>query len=71
VGSSGHVDGSITSSNSPICSVVAQIYDTASGSIIQTATSSGFSVSTYGPIKNSKIDANLHFGSLRLTLSSL
>jgi hypothetical protein len=64
VGSSGHVDGSITSSNSPICSIVAKIYDTTSGNVVQTSTSNGFSVSTYGPIKNSKIDDNLRFGAL-------
>jgi len=63
VGKSGHIDGSITSSESPICLVEAEVCDT-SGHVYLTATSSGFSVTTYGPLKGSKIDRNLAFSRL-------
>lgn len=63
VGKGGHIDGSITSSNSPICSVRAEVCDS-SGNVYLTATSSGFSRSTYGPIKDSRIDNKLTFGKL-------
>jgi len=63
VGKGGHIDGSITSSNSPICSVKAEVLD-GNGRVRLTASSSGFSVTTYGPLKNSKIDRDLTFGKL-------
>lgn len=63
VGNGGHIDGSITSSNSPICSVKAEVLD-GNGRVRLTASSSGFSVTTYGPLKNSKIDRDLTFGKL-------
>lgn len=64
VGSSGFIGGSITSSNSPICSVSAAVYNASTGKSVLTAKSSGFAVSTYGPLKNSKIDADLRFDRL-------
>lgn len=63
VGNGGHVNGYIYSSNSPITSVTAEVYNQ-SGQIKLSASSSGFSVSQYGPIQNSKIDTNLKFGTL-------
>ena len=62
-GQSGHVNGYIYSTNSPICSVTAEVYNK-SGQRKLSAASSGFSVSQYGPIKNSKIDSSLKFGTL-------
>ena len=62
-GQSGHVNGYIYSTNSPICSVTAEVYNE-SGQRKLSAASSGFSVSQYGPIKNSKIDSSLKFGTL-------
>lgn len=63
VGEGGHIDGSITSSNSPICSVKAEVLDR-NGNVCLTASTIGFNLSTYGPIKNSRIDNNLTFGRL-------
>lgn len=63
VGKGGHIDGSITSSNSPICFVKAEVCDS-SGNVYLTASSSNFSRSTYGPIKDSRIDNKLTFGKL-------
>lgn len=62
-GNGGHIGGYIYSSNSPICSVTAEVYNE-SGQRTLTASSNGFSVSRYGPIRNSKIDTNLKFGTL-------
>lgn len=62
-GNGGHVNGYIYSSNSPITSVTAEVYNQ-SGQRKLSASSSGFSVSQYGPIQNSKIDTNLKFGTL-------
>lgn len=62
-GTGGHINGYIYSSSSPICSVSAQVYNE-SGNAVLSASSSGFSVSKYGPLNNSKIDAELKFGSL-------
>jgi len=62
-GQDGHIGGSFASSNSPICSVKAEVCDT-SGRACLTATSSGFSVTTYGQLKGSKIDKNLSFSKL-------
>ena len=64
VGYGGHIDGSITTTGSPIISVKAEVYDNSSGNKVMEAYSGGFSLSSYGPIKNSKIDADLKFGSL-------
>lgn len=63
-GNQAHVDGEIRSSGSPITAVKAEVFDTASRSVVLSAASSGFSVSTYGPIKNSKIDTELNFSLL-------
>lgn len=62
-GNGGHIGGYIYSSNSPICSVTAEVYNE-SGQRTLTVSSNGFSVSRYGPIRNSKIDTNLKFGTL-------
>lgn len=62
-GNGGHVNGYIYSSNSPICSVTAEVYNE-SGQISLSASSRNFSVSKYGPIKNSKIDKDLKFETL-------
>lgn len=62
-GNGGHVNGYIYSSNSPICSVTAKVYNE-SGQISLSASSRNFSVSKYGPIKNSKIDKDLKFETL-------
>ena len=64
VGSGGHIDGSITTSGSPIISVKAEVVNASTEEIVLTAQSSGFALSTYGPIKNSKIDIDMRFGSL-------
>lgn len=64
VGSDGHVDGEIHTSNSPIVSVKAEIIDSASRRAVLSASTSGFSVSTYGPIKGSKIDSDLRLDTL-------
>lgn len=63
-GSHAHVDGEIRSSGSPITAVKAEVFDAASRSVVLSAASSGFSVSTYGPIRNSKIDTELNFSLL-------
>lgn len=57
-GGSGHVSGRITSSSSPIISVTAQIC-TSSDAVVASASSSGFSVQSYGDINGSKIDNDL------------
>ena len=62
-GNGGHVNGYIYSSNSPLTSVTAEVYNQ-SGQRKLFASSSGFSVSQYGPMQNSKIDTNLKFGTL-------
>lgn len=62
-GQSGHVNGYVYSTNSPICSITAEVYRE-NGQRELSASSSGFSVSQYGPIKNSKIDSSLKFGTL-------
>ena len=62
-GQGGHINGYISSSNSPICSVTAEVYDQ-SGQRRLSASTSNFSVSQYGPLMNSKIDSNLKFGTL-------
>lgn len=62
-GNGGHINGFIYSSNSPITSITAEVYNQ-SGQRKLSASSSGFSVSQYGPIQNSKIDTNLKFGTL-------
>lgn len=62
-GNGGHINGYIYSSNSPITSVTAEVYNQ-NGQMKLSASSSGFSVSQYGPIQNSKIDTNLKFGTL-------
>lgn len=64
VGNGGHIDGYITTSNSPIISVKAEVYDVSSARRVMEAYSGGFSLPAYGPIKNSKIDADLKFGNL-------
>lgn len=63
-GRGGHVGGSITSTGSPITSVIAEVINVSTGQVVLTARSSGFSVYTYGPIKGSKIDTDLKFGTL-------
>lgn len=60
-GNQAHVDGEIRSANSPITAVKAEVLDAANQSVVLSAAASGFSVSTYGPIKNSKIDTELNF----------
>lgn len=62
-GNGGHINGYIYSSKSPITSVTAEVYNQ-SGQRKLSTSSSGFSVSQYGPIQNSKIDTNLKFGTL-------
>ena len=62
-GNGGHINGYIYSSNSPITSVTAEVYNQ-SGQRKLSASSSGINVSQYGPIQNSKIDTNLKFGTL-------
>ena len=62
-GQGGHINGYISSSNSPICSVTAEVYNQ-NGQRRLSASTSNFSVSRYGPIMNSKIDSNLKFGTL-------
>ena len=64
VGSGGHIDGYISSSNSPITSVRADVYNSATGAVVMSAYTSGFSLPSYGPIKGSKLDNDLTFGSL-------
>jgi len=63
VGEGGQINGYIYSSNSPICSVKGEVID-ASGNVVMTASSSGFSVAAYGPLNNSKINTDLKFGRL-------
>lgn len=63
-GSGGHIDGSIMSSSSPIISVTAEVYSNSTGRAVLSASTSGFSLSTYGPIRGSKLDNDLSFGSL-------
>lgn len=65
-GSDALLDGSFTSTNSKICNVKAEVCDAASGTAKLSATSGGnFSVWTYGPLTNSKLNTDLDLGKLK------
>lgn len=65
-GTDATLNGSFTSTNSKICGVKAEVFDASSGTVKLTATSSGnFSVWTYGPLSNSKLNTDLDLGKLK------
>lgn len=63
VGTDATLDGSITATNSKISSVKAEVMNVSTG-VALTASTSGFGVWTYGPIKGSKLDSDLNLGNL-------
>lgn len=64
VGTDAALNGYISADNSNINSVKAEIINTATGKVVQTTTTSGFGVSKYGPLNNSKINTDLNLGKL-------
>ena len=64
-GTDAMLDGSFTSTNSKICNVKAEVCDAPSGAVKLSAASGGnFSVWTYGPLTNSKLNTDLDLGKL-------
>ncbi len=64
-GTDAMLDGSFTSTNSKICNVKAEVCDASSGAVKLSAASGGnFSVWTYGPLTNSKLNTDLDLGKL-------
>lgn len=64
VGSVGHIDGRIKSTGSPMTEIKAWVYGKSPYTLVLRASTSGFNLYEYGPINNSKLDADLKFETL-------
>lgn len=65
IGKDGTLDGYITATNSKINSVTAEVINASTGSVALKSTSAGnFSVYSYGPLSNSKLNTELNLGKL-------
>lgn len=65
-GTDAMLDGSFAATNNKICNVKAEVCDASNGAVKLSATSGGnFSVWTYGPLTNSKLNTDLDLGKLK------